>query len=149
MKTAEQSLINSLPHLRRRFPVRHRLDASPTCAVALLNVGLLLLMFFLLNDGFVLQPGVSIDLPTAPFRNGAPFDSVVLTVTQEGLLFLDDERTAMTGLQAELESARHRKPGAALLVEADGRVRNSVLMDIYNLAVSAGFTKVEMAARVP
>jgi biopolymer transport protein ExbD len=112
------------------------------------NVTLLVLMFFIMNSGFILQPGVAVDLPAAPMTGGADYRSEVVTLTQEGLLFFNDERMTRDGLAAELDRRTHRNPDIVLVIEADARVRHGDLVSLYNLATAAGVRRVVLATRI-
>lgn len=117
-------------------------------AAAVANVLLFLFYFMLCNQPFVMQPGVRLDLPVAEFTGGAPYaSSIVITMAQEDLIFLDDERTTLAGLPAELAEAIHRKPGAALLIEADARVTYESLVRVYSMARHLGVPEIVLATR--
>ena len=136
-------------NLTRRFPVRHRRVCGPLALVPLLNVVLLAWLFYVVNSAFVLQPGIVMDLPSAPFAEGARFGTLVVTLTQEGMIFLNDERVPLDQLPDVLKKAVPDPSSSALLIEADGRVRHRALVDIYNMAADAGFREVTLATRLP
>lgn len=115
---------------------------------ALVDVVLLFVGFLFLNLPFVLQPGIAIMLPEAPFTNGAAYaHSIVVTMAQEDLMFLNDERTTLAGLEAALARALHRAPDATLLIEADARVTYESLVRVYGIAQRLGMTEIVLATR--
>ncbi|HBA83299.1 MAG TPA: hypothetical protein DCZ95_04310 [Verrucomicrobia bacterium] len=134
--------------LRRRFRSHYRLAAGFLDAIPLINIGLLLFLFFMANSPFVLQPGIIVNLPASPFNSGVPYGSMVVTVSQEGMIFFRDERVSMDGLSEALAREVQERPESTLLLEADGRVFNDTLVQVYNAAVSAGIEKVVLATRV-
>lgn len=137
-----------LLHLRRRFPVRALrvrgiLDGAP-----LADVVLLVFFFFVIQSPFVLQPGIRISLPTmSSFSDGVGYGGLVVTMTQEGMVFFNDERTTLEGLGAAFRRAVHQDPDAVLLVAADGRVRHETLVRVYEMAKEAGISEVLQAGR--
>jgi len=132
---------------RRFMPLNRTICRLPD-AVVLVDAALLVFLFFLVSSSFVLQPGITVDLPAAPFRAGENFNALVVTISQEGMIFFNDERTTMEGLASEFAQAAHENPKATLMIEADSRVSHGTLVDIYNMAVKAGIRKVSLATRV-
>ncbi len=144
MRIPDQSLQMQFRTVRRRFKPRYRRAVGPVEVVALLNVIVLAGMFAFASARFVLQPGVRVRLPEAPFADGASYGTRVLTVSQEGLAFYNDERVALAGLGERL--ARGEGP---LLVEADEGTSYGTLMQVYALAAQAGIREVVLATRPP
>ncbi len=148
METDEQVLTQRLFYLRRRYMPQHRMLRGIIDAPSWVNVVLLVLMFFILQSGFVLQPGIVVDLPASPMIDGARYGSLVVTLGSEGMIFFDDERTTMDGLGTKIMLAAKENPDSALVIEADGRVAQSRLVEVYNLALKAGIRKVVLATRI-
>ena len=146
MRIPDQPIQMQFRSVRRRFKGRYHRSVGPIEVAALLNVILLLGLFQFASLRFVLQPGVRIRLPAAPFADGVPYGSRVLTLTQEGLVFFNNERLAL----AEIEGALARTAGdTPLLVEADEGTPYGVLMAVYAAAQKAGLPEVVLATRPP
>ena len=116
-------------------------------AAALVDAALLLWLFFLAGSSYVIQPGIRISLPLADFVEGASYRNSVIAVSQEGMIFFDDERVPRESLPALLADAVRANPSGGLLIEADQRVSNRTLMELFNMAVEAGITNVVVATR--
>lgn len=148
MSQQVQPVYAQLLHLRRQFPIQVRrvrgfLDAAP-----LVDVVLILFLFFLIQSSYVLQPGVRVQLPEiAVFADGATYGEPMVTMAQEGMIFFNDERTTLEGLEAMFRRAAHENPAAVLLVAADGRVPHATLMQVYQMAREAGIGEVVLAGR--
>ena len=136
------------PMFPRVFRPRLRRVASPVDTVAFLNVIAVGVLFYLLRAPFVLQPGIRLDLPEAAFADGLSYNALVVTVSQEGMVFFNDRRVTMEDLLAEFQKAVHEQPDRGLVLEADRRVSHGTLVNIYNLAMEAGVRKVSLATRV-
>jgi biopolymer transport protein ExbD len=126
--------------------VKGRVDAVP-----LVNVALLVLVFFLLSSSFVLQPGINVEmaqLPAATLSAGAPGQgAIMITVTRDDLIFFNDERTDLVKLKAGLEAAVRKFPGLRFVVKADQRVSYERLVQILDIAKATGIQNVLMATR--
>lgn len=129
-------------------PRRHRLR-SPLPLTPVADIALLIFFFFLSQASFVVQPARMVELPIAPFQSGIQYGDLVVTVSQEGLIFFNDERILLEGLDNSLAAAHHLHPDAPLLIEADKRVSYGLLMEIQNKAVFAGIKEVALASQLP
>jgi len=148
MKPLEKPIVERLSYLRRRYRPHVRLARGPLETIPLVNVVLLLIFFFIINSSFVLQPGVVVNLPASSFASGAPYAAMVVTISQEGMVFFNDERRSLDELGPALAQAAYDHPDTALVIEADERVPNGTIVRIYNMAMSAGVRKVVIATRV-
>ena len=148
MKLVDKPIVERLSYLRRRYRPYARVVRGPLEAIPLLNVVLLLLFFFIVNSSFVLQPGVVVNLPASTFTSGAPYAAMVVTISQEGMVFFNDERRTLEGLAPAFAQAAYDHPDTALVIEADERVQNGTIVQIYNMAMSAGIRKVVIATRI-
>ncbi len=149
MSQPDKTITERISYLRRRYRPHERLFKGPIDVVPLVNVVLLFVFFFILQSPFVMQPGIVVNLPTASFASGVPYGAMVVTISQEGMMFFNDERMTMEELGAALAQAAFDQPDASLVIEADGRVPHSTLVQIYNMATAAGIKSVVLATRVP
>jgi biopolymer transport protein ExbD len=148
--TPEQPVRERLFHLRPHFRRQRTASAGLLLQVApWVNVVLLVLLFFIVNSGFVLQPGVAIDLPSTPMTGGARYSAQVVTISREGMMFFNDSPTTLAGLKAALARGRAAGDDETLVVEADASVSHRTLMAVYNAALEAGISKVVLATRLP
>jgi len=134
---------------RRRFRTRLRRAGGRPDAVPLLGVALVLALFLVRQSAFVVQPAVRVELPAAAFRDGVPYGDLVVTLSQEGLVFFNDERTTLQGLRTALAAAARGRAGSVLLVEADARVSNVTPDEVYDMARAVGIREIALATRLP
>jgi biopolymer transport protein ExbD len=148
MRQTNPTTMDVMFFLRRRYRPRQRLFMGPIDVAPLANVVLLFMLFFIIQSPFVVQPGITVNLPLSSFASGVPYGAMVVTVSQEGLVFFNDERTTLEGLGAVFAQAVFDHPDSSLVIEADGRVQHSVLVRIYNMAAVAGIKNVVLATRI-
>ena len=131
----------------RRFQPQRRIAYSPFAVVPLINVALVILLFMLSDAAFVLQPGIMVKLPVADFVSGAHYGSMVVTMTQEGMVFFNDERMPIDGLAFAFSQAAHQNQDLTLIIEADARVPYGMIVRVMNMATAAQIRHVNLATR--
>jgi biopolymer transport protein ExbD len=147
---AESAPRQRLFYLRERF-TRRRAGASGLLlqVAPWADVVLLALLFFLTQSGFVLQPGLSLDLPAMPMTGGARYSAPVVTIAREGMMFFNDSPITVEGLRLALARGRAVGEGASLVVEADASVSHRTLAAVYSAAIEAGVSNIVLATRLP
>jgi len=152
MKFGRASSLPEVPpnaRFRRRFAgTLDYLTGRRPPVIPLVNVALLLFGFLLLRAPLVRRPGIALQLPVAENPEGIAPGGLVVTVTQEGMIFCNDRRTNLEGLNFIFRQAAHEQDAPRLLIEADGRVFHQTLLEIYNRAVDAGVRNVALATRL-
>lgn len=143
------SMHPSISFLHRRYTTRYKHKSGLIHMAALADVTLLILLFVILQSWVVLKPGLSLELPEAPFEGGAPLDSMVLILSQEGLIFFNDERTTLDALPGLFAQALRTGSSTTLVLEADRRIAHGTVIRLYALAQDAGFKQILLATRAP
>lgn len=147
--------------LRTRYRPRVRLARGFVSVAPWLDVLLLLILYVLLSYQQVIQPGVIVEMPSAPFEEGsrAAMIAVVISVPSttggrpEELIFFDDERFRVR-VEADQERLRHavrarirQHPDADLVIQSDRSVRHGTVMDLMGTAYASGVARVNLATR--
>ena len=149
MYAPDEQLQERLFHFRRRFHPSQRRTRGLLVSAPWVDVVLLMLLFFITQSPFVVQPGVVVELPVSASEGYARFGDLVVAIPQEGMFFFNDERMSADGLANALGVAARDNPDRALIVEADQRIAHQTLVEVYNMAVSAGLRQVLLATRSP
>ena|SRR5579859_1028217 len=118
------------------------IDAAP-----LVNVVFLLLLFFVLNSSFVMVPGVKVNLTDVDIPAIMSFQTLVVTVARDDLMFFKDQPVSIDGLEQALRSAVQQGRGHELIIKAGEQVSHGTEMQIMSAAYRAGITTINMAAR--
>ena len=148
--------------LRTRFFPKSRIGQGLLSVAPWVDIALLAVAFALLEGRLVLQPGVIVDVPRAPFSNGsrAVMTAVIISVEgtgetaeREEIVFFDDEpfpvrqSSEMTRLGKRLARRAQAHGGEGLVIQADRRVRHGTVMEVVNMAAEAGIEEVNVATR--
>lgn len=130
----------------------HR-NLSPSFSLLLfvpaVDVAAVMLVFFLLSGGFLLQPGIAVKPPDSPFLLAPQRDPRVVSITAEPLptIYFDNRKVDARELDARLASLHE---GAhTIIIKADRRAPVDLLVQVTNVAVARGFSVVLATAEKP
>lgn len=126
------------------FARRRRVTASLNIT-PLIDVVLLLLIFFMISTTFVVQPGIPIQLPEAASAAGQLQREWVVAVTARGELYLNEVRTTLKTLQRQLKAAVGRGEVEVLIVKADEAAFHGRVVAVMDAAKLAGVRRLAIA----
>ena len=73
---------------------------------SLVDVLFLLLIFFMVTSAFVEQPNIKLELPATSNTEVSRVERMVLTISRDGQLFIQDKPVDKQNLEKELRSKR-------------------------------------------
>lgn len=115
--------------------------SGPVDMTPLIDVVLLLIIFFMLSSSFVLQPGVEVSPPVGSLEYGGITDSrYVVNVSAQNppLIFFNDQRTDMDGLRKDLTQLVADKGEITVVLRADRKVSHGEVTGITNAMLGVG-----------
>ncbi|MDD5483731.1 MAG: biopolymer transporter ExbD [Kiritimatiellae bacterium] len=131
----------------RKMRLNSRLFRHPFGLIPFLNVFLLIFFFVVFNSAFVLKPGIKVQLPVGGFQQGALYSSRAVILTQEGLVFYNDERVPLDALGNALCVSTGKDDAMPLTIEADLRVPYDTIIRTLNMAAAAGISNIFLSVR--
>ncbi|HEX9615629.1 MAG TPA: biopolymer transporter ExbD, partial [Bacteroidota bacterium] len=84
-----------------KFSTQHK-PLSVFSYSSLTDIVFLLLIFFLLSSSFVIQTGIKVQLPKSATAEQETQRQIVITVTEQGSIFLNDNQVSVETLGAKL-----------------------------------------------
>ncbi len=108
---------------------------------SLTDIVLLLLIFFLLTSQFVVQTGVKVKLPSAKNMEQSVPTKLVVSITEEGKVFLGSKSVDVASLPAELEGLKQQSDENNLIIRADKSVQIDLVIKVIDAARSVGIDK--------
>ncbi len=123
---------------RRTSIVKGQLDIAP-----MVDVMFNLLLFFMLTSNFVLQPGIKVSLPKAITSEVLGGENMVVNVTAQDLVFLNDQPISIADLTARLREAA--RDGKTLLLRADNGASLGRVVEIWDLCRELGIPQINIA----
>ena len=127
---------------RKTSPEKGRLDITP-----LIDVVLLLLIFFMLTSSFITPSGLRVDLPASSVTEPQEKENLVVVITEGGELYLDDELTPWETFSDRLASEQAGGMDRVLILKADKETRHGTVVRVMSLARELGWKRMAIAAQ--
>ena len=111
--------------------------------IPLVDVVLVLLLIFMLTAPMMYR-GIDVNLPRAASRPTAVEERLVLTVTKEQGLFLNDKRLTAGGLEQALRDAFKNRTDKTLYLKADAGLSYGAVVETMDRVRRAGIERLGM-----
>lgn len=108
---------------------------------SLTDIVMLLLIFFLLTSQFVIQTGVKVKLPGAKNNEQLAPAKMIVTVTEQGRIFLGSEEIGIDKLAGKLELTKQTTRENNLIIRADKSVKIDLIIRIIDAAKGIGIDR--------
>ncbi len=102
-----------------------------------------LLIFFMLSSSFVFQSGISVKLPKAITSEVIKEENLIIIITSEDVLYLNDVISTMKTLKEKLNEKENKN--RLILIKADRRASLGRIIDIWDLCRELGIERVNIA----
>lgn len=116
---------------------------------SLIDVVLLLLIFFMISTTFVTQPGIRIDLPKAQktVKNVAQERNTII-ISADNRIYLNRQEIAdLEELRAALRELKAQQTSELIIIKADQNVAHGIVVSVMDLAKTSGFSRIAIATR--
>ena len=124
--------------VRRTYIAKGQIDIAP-----LVDVMFLLLIFFMLTSNFIIQPGIKVRLPRALTSEVIDSENLVIAVTAQDLIFLNNKPIQIGPLMERLKEAA--RENSNILIRADVGSSLGRVVEIWDLCRELGIPRVNIA----
>ena len=118
------------------FEGRKKIDSSFNIA-PLIDIVFLLLIFFMLSSHFVSQPGIKLILPTAKETKVYSEDEVVIFISGENDIYLNEQKVSLGELQGILTSKLEVSQKKSVIIRADKKIDLGLAVKVMDIAKEA------------
>jgi biopolymer transport protein TolR len=111
--------------------------------IPLVDVVLVLLLIFMLTAPMMYR-GIDVNLPRAAAKPTAVEERMVLTVTKDRTLYLNDKRVAAGSLDTQLRAAMQGRTDKTLYLKADAGLAYGAVIETMDQVRRAGIERLGM-----
>jgi biopolymer transport protein ExbD len=107
----------------------------------LVDVILVLLIIFMVTASLIVNPSIKVDLPKAVTGNDQARTTLALTLTKDGQLYLNGERTDEAQVAKQIAAELPKNPDLQAVIAADTVVSHGSVVHIIDFVKRAGVRK--------
>ena len=130
---------------RRR---RHRKqEGAEVDLTPMLDMTFIMLIFFIVTASFVQETGIEVQRPSASTAEPQEGTNIMIAISEIGEIWMNNQRIDLRAVRANVERARAENPESGVIVVADEKSDNGVLVEVVDQARLAGAPSVSIAAK--
>jgi biopolymer transport protein ExbD len=130
-------------HIPRAARKKVRIEIIP-----MIDTMFFLLVFFMVATlSMTLQRGMPVNLPASAEAKADVPDTVTISITGEGAVYLDKEAVPIDGLTARLRAVKARSSEPSVVVKADEDARHGTVVKVLDAVKQAGLHKLAIATK--
>jgi biopolymer transport protein ExbD len=112
----------------------------------LIDMVFILLIFFLVTTSFVKETGIDVNRPTAATAVSREKANIMIGVSQDNRIFMDNREIDVRALRANVERALAENPESSVVIVADKESRTGIAIQAMDACRMAGARNVSIAA---
>jgi biopolymer transport protein ExbD len=128
--------------------VRRTIKKARIEIIPMIDTIFFLLVFFMISTlSMARYSGLPVNLPKAAPGQQPASESAVVTITQDGKVFIDKQEVARDNIRSLLQQRLATKPELLVLINADERVEHGRVVEVMDDARQAGVVKMAIAVK--
>ncbi len=125
---------------KRRLNNETELDNTP-----MIDVVFLLVIFLAVSSIYVVATSIQINLPESQSADAQPSKDIVISIMEDGSMFINDEAVTMTSLAQKLTYAMNAENERFIVIRSDGAAKTQELIDVMDVCRLVGADGVHIA----
>ena len=121
-------------------------DAGEIDLTPMLDVVFIMLIFFIVTASFVKEAGVDVIRPPAQTAVAKDKGNILIAITENGQIWIDRRQVDPRSLRVNIERLHGENPQGAVVVQADRKSQNHLLVQVMDAAKAAGVNEIAIAA---
>ncbi len=126
---------------RRREQAQSEVNMTP-----MLDVVFIMLIFFIVTASFVKEAGVDVNRQAAMTAVAKDKGNILIAITENGQIWIDRHQVEPRSLRAIIERLHGENPQGSIVIQADKRSQNHLLIAVMDAAKAARVNQIAIAA---
>jgi biopolymer transport protein ExbD len=123
-------------------------EESEVNLTPMLDVVFIMLIFFIVTASFVKESGIDITRPPAATAERKERGNILVAITANDQIWIDRRQVDPRALRANIERLHAENPQGSVVIQADIKSTNGLLVEVMDAARLAGVSNVSLAAEV-
>ncbi len=112
---------------------------------SLIDVVLLLLIFFMITSRFSEQPGMKLELPESKTSSTEEADNLEIYISSENVIMLNGKEILFDNLKLKLGEIQNESK--SIVIKADKNTKHGLVVQIMDIAKQSGIYKIVIATK--
>jgi biopolymer transport protein ExbD len=108
------------------------------------DIAFLLIIFFMLTTVFANDRGIKMELPETVTQEELTIKSIVVSIKQNGTIFIDGTEKALAEIARYVLEERRRNPAKFITIKSDKNARYGLIMDVLDELMLAGIKDIAL-----
>jgi len=123
-------------------------DENEINLTPMLDVVFIMLIFFIVTASFIKEAGIDVNRPDAPVTESKPEDAnILIMISANDEIFIDRRLIDPRAVRANIERLHAENPKGSVVIQADNKSTNKVLVEVMDSSRSAGVYNISIADR--
>jgi biopolymer transport protein ExbD len=123
-------------------------EESEVNLTPMLDVVFIMLIFFIVTASFVKESGIDNSRPPAATAERKERGNILVAITANDQIWIDRRQVDARALRANIERLHAENPQGSVVIQADIKSTNGLLVQVMDAARLAGVNNVSLAAEV-
>ena len=112
----------------------------------MLDVVFIMLIFFIVTASFIKESGIDVNRPDAPMTESKPEDANILVmINANDEIWIDRRLIDPRAVRANIERLHAENPEGSVVIQANNKSSNKILVEVMDSARSAGVYSISIA----
>ena len=121
-------------------------DENEINLTPMLDVVFIMLIFFIVTASFIKEAGLDVNRPDAPMTESTPEESNVLVmINANDEIWIDRRLIDPRALRANIERMHAENPDGSVVIQANNKSSNKMLVTVMDAARQAGVYSISIA----
>jgi biopolymer transport protein ExbD len=112
----------------------------------MLDVVFIMLIFFIVTASFIKEAGIDVNRPDAPTSEKIEDANILIAISSNDEIWMDRRLIDPRAVRANIERLHAENPKGSVVIQADKKSTNNMLVQVMDAARSAGVFNVSIAA---
>ena len=132
--------------MRKRHSRRQSGGIAEINMTPLIDMGFILLIFFIVTTSFVKETGVDVNRPSAKTAVEKERANILISIRENDEIWMDQRQIDRRAVRANVERMYAENPEGSVIILADEEAKTGLLIEVMDQARLAGVANVSIAA---
>ena len=114
----------------------------------MLDVVFIMLIFFIVTASFVKEACIDVSRPSAATAVRKERGNILVAITENNQIWIDRRQVDPRALRANIERMHAENPQGSVVIQADEKSENGLLVKVMDAARLAGVSNISLAAEI-